>query len=60
MGYACWHKLRWNGKKMVSNKVFEEKTKGDYKTPEESLIEEISTEKLTPNELLKRNDFQQL
>lgn len=56
MGYADWHQLRWNGKMMVSNKVFEERTNGDYKTPIEKPVDAILPEDLNPDELLKRDD----
>ena len=53
MGYAEWHVLRWNGKRMVSKKVFEEHTPGDYKTPGEKPFAVILPEDLKPEQLLK-------
>ena len=54
MGHAYWHQLRWNGKKVVSKKVFEEYTEDDYKTPSEKPVDEIRSEDMNPDELLKR------
>lgn len=46
MGHASWYRLRWDGKKMVSEKVFEEDTGGDYSVPSESLPILYEPEKL--------------
>lgn len=53
MGYAHWYRLRWDRKKMVSEKVFDEFTGGDYTTPSEKPVNEILPGDLDPEELLK-------
>lgn len=54
MGHAYWHQLRWNGKKVVAKKVFEEYTDGDYKTPQEKPLKGILPEDLYPTHILKQ------
>lgn len=53
MGYAHWYRLRWDGEKMVSEKVFDEFTGGDYTTPSEKPINEILPGDLDTEEVLK-------
>ena len=46
MGHSSWYRLWWDGNKMVSKKVFEEDTAGDYKVPLEPLPLTYEPEKL--------------
>lgn len=41
MGYARWNRLCWDGKRVVSEKVFEETTCGDYTEPSEKPLDEF-------------------
>lgn len=54
MGHAYWYQFRWDGKEIVSKKVFEEYTDGDYKTPKEKPLKGILPEGLYPTHLLKQ------
>jgi hypothetical protein len=53
MGYAHWYRLRWVGGEIVSEKVFDEFTGGDYTTPSEKPINEILPGDLDTEEVLK-------
>lgn len=49
MGYASWYRLSWDGRKMVTKKVFEETTGGDYTEPSEKPLDEFFPGDLSPD-----------
>jgi len=53
MGDSYWYKLRWDGKELVSEKIFEEHTEDEYTIPVENPFVEVRPEKLSPHDLLK-------
>ena len=58
MGHSSWYRLRWDGENMVSEKVFEEETGGDYTEPIEKPVDEICPEDLYPHDLLKWAEYE--
>ena len=56
MGQASWYRLNWDGKTVVSNKVFEEKTGGDYTEPSEKPIDELFPGNLKPDVFVEPNN----
>ena len=53
MGHAEWYKLRWNGTRIVSRKVFSEYTPTDYREPSESPLHYLSSRDSSSKELLR-------
>ena len=53
MGDAFWYRIRWGGKEMVTDRVFEEHTVPFYTSPSEEPFVEICPEELDPAELFK-------
>ena len=53
MGDAFWYRIRWDGKKIITDRVFEEHTVPFYTSPSEEPFVEICPEELDPAELLK-------
>ena len=53
MGDAYWYKLSWDGKELISEKIFEEHTEDEYTIPVEKPFVEVRPEELSPHDLLK-------
>ena len=53
MGEAEWFRLRWNGKRIVSQRVYRESTRDQYRVPEEKPAHILLPNGISPDELQK-------
>jgi hypothetical protein len=57
MGKAEWLRLRWDGKRIVSRRVYGESTLDDYRVPTERPASLLQADDVSPMELLKWKSF---